>query len=107
MKGHHPQRPIPGGRHKYNGVLPGAPRGSFPTPANYHPGATQPSARCLTPRLRWSCPVEGRTLASLQDQKSSLGGRGVSQMVVGSATFTRRAVLTRESCATMSPLGWD
>jgi hypothetical protein len=38
------------GRHKYNGVLPGAPRGSLMTWARFHPNATQ----CLTLWLRWT-----------------------------------------------------
>jgi hypothetical protein len=69
--------------------------------------AMQPSARCLTPWLRWSGPVKNKTLMSLQDQKCSLGRRGVSQMAVGSVTLTRHAVLTRESCVIVTPLGWS
>jgi hypothetical protein len=42
------------GRHKYNRVLPGVPRGSLTTLAKLHPSATQPSALCLTPWLRWT-----------------------------------------------------
>jgi hypothetical protein len=48
-----PATPHMDGRHIYNGVLPGAPRGLFTTLVINHPSATQPSAQCLTPWLRW------------------------------------------------------
>jgi hypothetical protein len=40
-----PVEPHVGERHTYDGVLRGAPKGSF---------VTLPSARCLTPLLRWT-----------------------------------------------------
>jgi hypothetical protein len=67
-----------GGRHKYDGVLPGALRGSFTTPANYHPSATQPLAQYLTLWLSWFGSVKNRTLTSLQDLECMFGEeRGV------------------------------
>jgi hypothetical protein len=91
-------------KHKYNGVLPGAPRVSFTTLNNYPPSATQPSARCLTPWLRWSGPVKNRNLTSLQDQECMFRGRGLSQMVIGSAALPDHVVTARESRANKSPL---
>jgi hypothetical protein len=52
-KGHHPQ-PHMGGRHKYQVVLLGAPRGLLKALARFHPSASQPSTRCLTPWLMWT-----------------------------------------------------
>jgi hypothetical protein len=66
--------PHTAGRHEYNGVLPGAPRGSFTTLDKFHPSATQPSAPCLTPWLRCFGPVENKILTSLQDVKCTFGG---------------------------------
>jgi hypothetical protein len=82
-----------GGRHVYNGVLPGAPRGLFFSLTIYHPRAMQPSARCLTPWLRWFGPLKHRNPCEPQDQRYSLEGRGVSQMAIGSAPFVRHTVL--------------
>jgi hypothetical protein len=93
-----------GGRHKYNGVLPGAPRGSFSTLAIYHPSAMQPSARCLKPRLRWFGPVKNKTLTSLQEQSCTFGGLGVSQVSSGSATFANRAIAAKENRTNKLPL---
>jgi hypothetical protein len=45
-----PTAPYMGGRHKNNRVLPGTPRGLLTTLAKFHPGAMQPSVRCL----RWT-----------------------------------------------------
>jgi hypothetical protein len=94
-----------GGRHKYDGVLPGALKGSFTTLANFHPSAMQQSARCLTPWLRWFGPVENKTLTSLQDLKCMFGGRGVSQMTSGSVTLLNHAGATRENHMKGLPLG--
>jgi hypothetical protein len=92
-------------RHEYNGVLPGALRGSFTTLDNIHPSATQPSARCLTPGLRWFDPLENKTFMILQDLMCTFGGRGVSQMTSGSATLAKHASATRENRMKGSPLG--
>jgi hypothetical protein len=46
--------PHMGRRHKYIGVQPGAPRGLLTTLAKFHTSASQSSARCLTPLLRWT-----------------------------------------------------
>jgi hypothetical protein len=100
-----PAAPHTGGRHVYNGVLPGAPRGSFLILAIYHPSAMQPSSRCLTPWLRWFGPVENKDPCEPQDQQYSLGGRGVSQMAVGSATIVRHAVLPGKTAWLWRPWG--
>jgi hypothetical protein len=68
--------PHRGGRHKYNGVLPGAPRRSFTTPAIDHPSATQPSARCLTPWLRWFGPVKKVPSRASWTKSARSGGEG-------------------------------
>jgi hypothetical protein len=49
-----PAAPHAGGRHKYNGVLLGEPRGSLITLDHFHPSSTQPSARYLTSWDRWT-----------------------------------------------------
>jgi hypothetical protein len=98
-----PAAPHMVGRHTAR-CWPCASRGSFTTLANYHPSAMQSSARCLTPWLRLSGPVKYRTLTSLQDQECTLGGRGVSQMVIGSSTLAGHTVMARESHANKSPL---
>jgi hypothetical protein len=92
-----PAAPYTGGRHGYNGLLPGVPRGLFTTLANSHPSATQPSARGLTPLLRCVPSLVSRT-------KSARSGEGVSQMISGSAILSHHEVVTRKTCMKKSSL---
>jgi hypothetical protein len=53
----------------------------------------------------WFGPIKNRTLTSLQDLECTFGGRGVSQMVSGSATLADHAVATRDNRTKKSSLG--
>jgi hypothetical protein len=49
-----PAEPHAGGRHTYDGVLPGAPKGIVRDTAITTSVTCKPSARCLTPWLGWT-----------------------------------------------------